>query len=77
MSVAEVYEQTDSRARNFGNKSVELDAIEPDMLRSIVKEALERHLPASKLATLKIAEASERMEILSWQRILSEGGEGE
>ena len=51
---------TDSRARGFGEISVELDAIEPNRLRSLVKSAIERHLPPAKFATLKAAEKSER-----------------
>jgi hypothetical protein len=51
---------SDSRSRNFGDVSVELDAIDPDTLRAIVREALEDHLPEQQLATLKTAEESER-----------------
>jgi hypothetical protein len=51
---------TDTRAKNFGNISVELDAIEPDLLRSLVLAAIERHLPAKQFEILKIAENSER-----------------
>ncbi len=51
---------TDSRARGFGEISVELDAIEPNRLRSLVKSAIERHLPPAKFSTLKAAEKSER-----------------
>jgi hypothetical protein len=38
----------------------ELDAIPPDILRQIVRVAIERHLPAHQLKILKIAEESER-----------------
>ncbi len=51
---------TDSRARGFGDISVELDAIEPNRLRNLVKSAIERHLPPTQFATLKAAERSER-----------------
>ena len=51
---------TDSRARGFGDISVELDAIEPNRLRNLVKSAIERHLPPAQFATLKAAEKSER-----------------
>jgi hypothetical protein len=52
---------TDSRAHRFGSDiSVELDAIEPNRLRDIVRDAIERHLPAEQLAVLKAAEQSER-----------------
>lgn len=51
---------SDTRAKNFGSVSVELDAIEPDVLRGLVQDAIERHLPSDKFAVLKAAEASER-----------------
>ena len=51
---------TDSRAKGFGAVSVELDAIPPDWLRLIVREAIERHLPAAQFEMLKTAEESEQ-----------------
>jgi hypothetical protein len=51
---------TDSRSKNFGSTSVELDAIEPDQLRMLVREAIEQHLPPDQFKVLKVAEASER-----------------
>jgi len=51
---------TDSRSKNFGDTSVELDAIEPDQLRTLVREAIEQHLPPDQFKVLKVAEASER-----------------
>ena len=41
----------------------ELDAIEPDDLRDLVRWAIETHLPEDQLALLKLAEASEREQI--------------
>src|SRR5262245_57714011 len=38
--------------------SVELDAIEPNQLRALVQDAIERHLPAEQFAVLKAAEES-------------------
>jgi hypothetical protein len=38
----------------------ELDAIEPDDLRSLVRAAIEHHLPADQLRILQIAEENER-----------------
>jgi hypothetical protein len=43
----------------------ELDAIEPDDLRALVRCAIEYHLPADQLKLLQIAEASERELITS------------
>ena len=51
---------TDSRAKGFGDISVELDAIEPQMLRALVQVCIEDHLPADQLRVLKVAEQSER-----------------
>ncbi|MCP4182430.1 MAG: hypothetical protein GY761_03820 [Hyphomicrobiales bacterium] len=56
---------TDSRARGFGTVSVELDAIEPKMLRAIVKEAINRHLPEHQFKVLLAAEESERLLLAS------------
>ncbi len=52
---------TDPRAARFGKQSsVELDAIHPERLRSIAREAIERHIDQDELVILKAAEASER-----------------
>ena len=51
---------TDTRAKDFGEISVELDAIEPSRLRAIVQEAIEYHLPPRHFEVLKAAEDSER-----------------
>lgn len=56
--------RSDSRARSFeqrfGVGSVELDAIHPNTLRAIAREAIERHLPRRELEILKAAERDER-----------------
>jgi hypothetical protein len=39
---------------------IELDAIEPDDLRAMVRKTIEEHLPPDQFNILKIAEASER-----------------
>jgi hypothetical protein len=46
--------------RNNGDIPVELDAIDPDRLRSLVAEAIENHLPKQQSTILKAAEESER-----------------
>lgn len=55
---------TDTRARAFtrehGVGSVELDAIPPDELRSLVTDAIESHMDRRRLQTLKLAEREER-----------------
>ena len=55
---------TDMRAAAFANRrSVELDAIEPNRLRELVRRAIERHLPAERLAKLQTTEALERKQL--------------
>jgi hypothetical protein len=51
---------SDTRAKNFGHISVELNAIDPDRLRSLVADAIENHLPKQQFAILKAAEERER-----------------
>jgi len=51
---------SDTRAKNFGAISVELDAIEPNQLRALVQVTIERHLPPEQFEILKAAEESER-----------------
>jgi hypothetical protein len=51
---------SDTRSKNFGNISVELDAIEPNRLRELVQRAIEQHLPRHQFEVLKAAEQSER-----------------
>ena len=50
----------DSRAKNWKGGSVELDAIPPDLLRHIVREAIEQHISQDRLAVIELAEQSER-----------------
>lgn len=55
---------SDSRARAFvrehGTGSVELDAIPPDLLRALVREAIERHMDPERLRVMRLAEEHER-----------------
>jgi hypothetical protein len=54
----------DTRAKRFGSKvSVELDAIEPNMLRRLVREAIERHMPPIQYADLLLIEEEERQRL--------------
>src|SRR5262249_29424137 len=53
--------KSDTRAKSFGSIiSVELDAIDPNVLRNLVQETIEQHLPQDQFAILKAAEQSER-----------------
>ncbi|NIA67605.1 hypothetical protein HBA54_03280 [Pelagibius litoralis] len=51
----------------------ELDAIPPDRLRQIVKDAIDPHLPQQQLNVLKVAEESERELLLSFAEALQQG----
>jgi hypothetical protein len=52
---------SDSRAAGWGDRvSVELDAIDPRVLRNLLREEIEAILPEHELAVLREAEASER-----------------
>ncbi len=64
---------TDSRAKNFGDISVELDAIPPDRLHGLVETVIMTHLPKAVLRVLRAAEESERQWIEDWANAV-EGG---
>jgi hypothetical protein len=59
---------TDSRAKNWGggDESVELDAIEPNLLRALVRMVIEQHLPRQELERLRKVEAAERESMLEF-----------
>jgi hypothetical protein len=65
---------SDSRSKSWGggDESVELDAIEPGALRTMVREVIEEHLPADELARLREIEAAERESMVEfvkgWRR---------
>ena len=58
--------RSDSRARGFGNISVELDAIDPNRLRALVEEAITRHLSQSDYRALMARQSAERNAIASF-----------
>lgn len=64
---------SDSRSNGFGDISVELDAIDPAMLRELVRTAIERHLPPEQFNLLKAAEESERQAITAFVEYGREG----
>jgi hypothetical protein len=51
---------TDSRAKAFGQASVEVDAVAARQLRALVQQCIARHVNTEALAVLEAAEASER-----------------
>ena len=56
----------DTRAAGFGNVSVELDAIPPDVLREMVREVLSRHIDDELLEELQAEEGEERAQLKDW-----------
>jgi hypothetical protein len=65
---------TDSRSKGFSALSVEIDAIAPNMLRAIVSEAIEIHLPEHEYEVLKAAEQSQRDLIARLVNAAADGG---
>lgn len=51
---------TDSRSGKFTGESVEVDAIPPTILRSLVEDAIEQHIDPERLRLTRLAEESER-----------------
>lgn len=52
--------QTDTRARGFGDESVEVDAIPATILRQIVEDAITRHIDQDALQVDRTVEQEER-----------------
>lgn len=58
-----------SHAKRFADaESVELDALEPDVLRGLLRVAIERHIDHGALAVLREAEASEQWTLVELAR---------
>lgn len=61
---------SDTRARNFqrvhGTDSVELDAIPPDELRKLVKDAIDGHMDPWRLEQFRMVEQEERETLRQW-----------
>jgi hypothetical protein len=55
---------SDTRSRRYTGPSVEVDAIPPATLRSLVREAVERHLDHGELDRLRMIEVVEREALL-------------
>ncbi len=52
--------KTDTRCKNFEGESVEVDAIPPKILRSMVKKVIERHIDEHQLYQSKLIEMEEQ-----------------
>ena len=55
---------SDSRAKKFNGDSVEVEAIQPAILRKLCRKAIESHLPENWLDKIRVVEESERKSIL-------------
>jgi hypothetical protein len=55
-----------SHNRGWTGDSIELDAIAPDDLRTLVRETIEQLLPREQLEVLRVAEESERLLLEQW-----------
>jgi hypothetical protein len=58
--------RTDTRSGAFGAESVELDAIEPDVLRQMVTDRLEREFPEGARKELQRQQKASRKKIREW-----------
>ncbi|MBX3598582.1 MAG: hypothetical protein KF874_13510 [Rhizobiaceae bacterium] len=57
-----------SHARQFVGDSVEVDAMPPDILKSLLRTAIERHMDPAQLQVIRAAETSERKLLEDWAR---------
>jgi hypothetical protein len=57
--------ESDSRTKNWGggDRSVELDAVEPTKLRKLVKDAIDKHMNDDERAALRVNEERDRARI--------------
>lgn len=60
--------KTDSRCKGFEGESVEVDAIEPEVLRSMVRVEIEGFFGADEINNLRLIEAKERDGLLKLAR---------
>jgi hypothetical protein len=52
--------KSDSRSKTFKGQSVEVDAIEPNLLRDMAREVIQRHIDSRALEQTRFVEESER-----------------
>lgn len=60
--------QTDSRAKGFVGESVEVDAMDPKVLRDLVRNSICRHIDDDTLNAMQVEEAAGREAILEMKR---------
>ncbi len=62
-----------THTKGWRGDSVELDAIPPDTLRKLVRDAIEHHLPREQFDVLKVAEKSEQDFLNRWAEEICHG----
>ena len=68
--------KSDSRSKNFGDRSVEVDAILPAQLRALARECITRHIDQDALERNRVVEAQERETMLRISAAWSAGNLG-
>jgi hypothetical protein len=66
----------DSRAKKYGGPSVELDAIEPDMLRQLVRDSIIQHIDFDELRRLEALEAAGRESLKNLAELIGQNEDG-
>lgn len=66
--------KTDSRARSFKGRSVEVDAIPPRQLRELCRDCITAHLDPEHLRVIQVAEESERQLLKDWVGVQGSAG---
>lgn len=64
---------SDTRSKTFEGGSVEVDAIPPPVLRSLVEECIRRHIDERALEAVRVAEESEREILDQVMQMVQEG----
>jgi hypothetical protein len=69
--------KTDTRAKHFKGRSVEIDAIAPSRLRQLVESCIVHHIDAKRLASMRRVETAERETLQGIvRRLAGDGKEG-
>jgi hypothetical protein len=68
--------QGNSHAKGFKGRSTELDALPPQVLRQLVRDCIEKHISPEAVATLRVAEESERTLIEKFAKRVAKAGAG-
>jgi hypothetical protein len=67
---------TDSRSKNFEGESVEVDAIDPNTLRDLVRACIVQHVDADEVARLEVIEAASRESLKNLATLMGSSEDG-